>query len=108
VSSWRRSAYTGDEDAMAAADWLNSYGVRRLADLVEDWHRVEESEPAEWQEATDFSDYVLHLNAGQLARLIGELDQVIERHRRETAAVPAPDARQVQLYLYGVPRVGPS
>ena len=108
VSSWRRSAYADDPDAMAAVDWLNSYGVRRLADLVEDWHRAEEDEPEEWREAADFSDYVLHLDAGQLRRLVGELDEVIERHRLAAEAAPAPDARQVLLHVYGLPRVGPS
>src|SRR3954451_14219136 len=58
VSSWHRSAYAGDEDAMAAVDWLNSFGVRRLADHVEAWLRIEPDEPAEWQDATDLSDYL--------------------------------------------------
>jgi DNA-binding transcriptional ArsR family regulator len=107
VSSWRRSAYAGDEDAMAAADWLNAFGVRHLADLVADWHRAEEDEPAEWRDAVDFSDYVLHLDAAGLRRLVAELDEVVERHRRAADAGPAPDARQVRLFLYGLPRVGP-
>lgn len=105
VSTWRRSTYAGDEDALAAVDWLTSYGVRRLVDRVEAWHRAEADEPAEWREATDFSDYVLTLNAAQLAALTKELDEVIERHRRETDAAPAPGARQVLVYLYGLPRL---
>ena len=104
VSVWSRDAYADDPDAMAAADWLNSYAARGLASQVEAWHRAAAREPAEWRAAADFSDYILTLNAEQLAALTKELDAVIERHRRQTAAAPAPDARQVLLYLYSLPR----
>ena len=95
VSVWHRDEYAGDPDAMAAADWLNSYTARGLAARVEEWHR---------NAAADFSDYILQMNAEQLVALTKELDGVIERHRRETAAAPAPDSRQVLLYLYSLPR----
>ena len=108
VSVWHRDQYTDDPDAMAAADWLNSYAARGLAARVEAWHREAAAEPAEWRAAADFSDYILTLNAEQLVALTGELDAVIERHRRETSAAPAPDARQVLLYVYSLPRPEPS
>jgi predicted ArsR family transcriptional regulator len=104
VSVWHRDEYAGDPDAMAAADWLNSYTARGLASRVEAWHRNVAAEPAEWRAAADFSDYILQMNAEQLVALTKELDAVIERHRRQTAAAPAPDARQVLLYLYSLPR----
>jgi predicted ArsR family transcriptional regulator len=104
VSVWHRDEYAGDPDAMAAADWLNSYSARNLAARVEAWHRAAPTEPAEWRAAADFSDYLLTLSAQQLVALTKELDAVIERHRRETDAAPAPDARQVLLYLYSLPR----
>jgi predicted ArsR family transcriptional regulator len=104
VSVWHRDEYADDPDAMAAADWLNSYTARGLAARVEEWHRNAAAEPAEWRAAADFSDYILQMNAEQLVALTKELDGVIERHRRETAAAPAPDSRQVLLYLYSLPR----
>jgi predicted ArsR family transcriptional regulator len=108
VSVWHRDAYADDPDAMAAADWLNSYAARGLASRVEAWHRTAAQEPAEWRAAADFSDYILTLNAEQLVALTKELDAVIERHRRMTSAEPAPDARQVLLYVYSLPRPEPS
>ena len=104
VSVWHRDEYADDPDAMAAADWLNSYAARGLASRVETWLRNAAAEPAEWRAAADFSDYILTMNAEQLIALTKELDAIIERHRRETAAAPAPDARQVLLYLYSLPR----
>jgi predicted ArsR family transcriptional regulator len=104
VSVWHRDEYAGDPDAMAAADWLNSYTARGLAARVEEWHRNAAAEPAAWRAAADFSDYILQMNAEQLVALTAELDGVIERHRRETSAAPAPDARQVLLYVYSLPR----
>jgi predicted ArsR family transcriptional regulator len=104
VSVWHRDAYADDPDATAAADWLNSYTARGLVSRVEAWHRNAAQEPAEWRAAADFSDYILTLTAEQLVALTKELDGVIERHRRDTSAAPAPDARQVLLYLYSLPR----
>jgi predicted ArsR family transcriptional regulator len=108
VSSWDRDAYAGDEDAMAAADWLTSHQARSVAERMEDWHRAAPGESAEWRRAADFSDYILTLNAPQLTELTRELDGVIERWRSETSATPAPDARQVLIYLYSLPRAEPS
>jgi predicted ArsR family transcriptional regulator len=103
VSSWHRDEYADDPDAMAAADWLNSHSARRLAERIEDWHRDAADEPVEWRQAADFSDYILRLSATQLVALTAELDEVIERWRRTTRDAPAPDARKVLLYLYGLP-----
>jgi predicted ArsR family transcriptional regulator len=108
VSVWHRDEYADDPDAVAAADWLNSYAARGLASRVEAWHRAAADEPAEWRAAADFSDYILRLNPEQLVALTNELDAVIERHRREASAIPAPDARNVLLYLYSLPRPEPS
>jgi predicted ArsR family transcriptional regulator len=103
VSSWHRDEYADDPDAMAAADWLNSYSAQRLAERIEEWHRDAADESAEWRQAADFSDYILQLSAAQLVAMTQELDTVIERWRRTTGATPDPDARKVRLYLYGLP-----
>lgn len=105
VSSWRREAYAGDDNASAAVDWLHTFDLNVMVDNVESWHRAEETEPAPWRHASDFSDYVLRLTAPQLHDLTGELQAVIERHRRAAEQAAEPDARQVLLYLYAVPRL---
>jgi predicted ArsR family transcriptional regulator len=108
VSSWQRNAYADDPDATAAADWLAGYQVKRFADRAEHWQRALADEPAAWRDAASFSDYILTLTAGQLDGMLKELDAVVERHRRNANADPAPDGRQVLIYLAGLPRVGPS
>jgi DNA-binding transcriptional ArsR family regulator len=108
VSSWQRGAYAGDDNALAAVDWLHTFGLNVLVDRVEAWHRAEESEPRQWREASDFSDYVLSLTAAQLRDLTKDLDAVIERHRRSAAETSEPDARQVLIYLYAMPRLAES
>ena len=108
VTSWQRNAYVGDPDATAAADWLASFQVSNFVDRAEAWQRAVPDEPVEWRDAAAFSDYFLTLGANQLDELLKELDDVVERHRREAAAEPAPDARQVLVYLAGLPRIEPS
>jgi DNA-binding transcriptional ArsR family regulator len=104
MSSWQRDAYAGDPDATAASDWLDSYGLQRLVARAESWQRARPAEPPAWRAAAGFSDYMLSLGSEQLSALTAELDAVIERYRARGASDPAPDARQVLLYLYAMPR----
>ena len=104
MSSWWRNDFAGDDDATAAADWLNSFAVRKLAEHAEAWNRAVATESPQWRDAAGLSDYALTLNPDQLRALTQELHDVVERHRRAAADQPAADARQVQLYVYGIPR----
>jgi DNA-binding transcriptional ArsR family regulator len=108
VSSWQRNAYADDPDATAAADWLSSFQLTTFVDRAEAWQRAAPAESAAWRDAAGFSDYFLTLNPGQLDELLKDIDAVIERHRRSAAEAPVPDARQVLIYLAGMPRVDPS
>jgi len=100
VTSWERDRYAGDPDATAAADWLTSAFARQLAERIEDWNRGVADEPPEWRAAAQFNDYIMRLSAAELTEMTRELDEVVERWRART---PAPDARQVLLYLYPIP-----
>ena len=102
VSSWQRDAFAGDPDATAAADWLASHQASVFADRYAAWQRAVPAEPPEWRAAAMFSDYILTLDAAGLDALLAELDAVVERHR--AAQRPGPDARQVLLYVAGLPR----
>ena len=102
ASSWRRDDYAGDPDATAAADWLESFALRTLTDRAEAWQRARADESPEWRAAAGFSDARLTLNPKQMVDLHEELYAVVERYR---VANPAPDARNVLIYLYGVPVV---
>ena len=108
MSNWWRDDFSGDPDATAAADWLNRFAVSRLADHAESWNRAVATESAAWRDAAGLSDYLLTVNPAQLRALLGELHEVVQRHRRAADAAPADDARQVQVYLYGIPRTDPS
>jgi predicted ArsR family transcriptional regulator len=100
VTSWTRDKFAGDPDAQAASDWLTSTFAHQLAERIEDWNSGIEGEPAEWRSAAVFSDYILRLGPAQLTAMLAELNAVIGRWRDEE---PAPDARQLLLYLYPVP-----
>ena len=105
MSSWQRDAFAGDSDATAAADWLDSYALRRFVARAESWQRARPDAPPAWRIAAGFSDYFLHLGTEQLRALTAELDTVIERYRALGQTDPGPDARQVLLYLYAIPRL---
>ena len=106
MSSWQRDAFAGDPDATAAADWLDSYALSRFVARAESWQRARPGEPPAWRTAAGFSDYILTLGSEQLTALTDELSAVIERYRALGETSPGPDARQVLLYLYAVPRLG--
>jgi predicted ArsR family transcriptional regulator len=105
MSSWQRDAFAGDLDAMEAADWLDSNALHQFVTRAERWHRVRPDEAPAWRAAAGFSDYFLTLGTEQLSALTAELDTVIERYRALGESEPGPDARQVLLYLYAVPRL---
>lgn len=105
VTSWRRENFDGDPDAQAASDWLTSNFASHLAVRVEDWNNGLATEPAEWRQAAQFSDFVLDLDAAQLTEAIAELNAVVEKWR---TVAPGPDSRQILLYLYPVPLPRPS
>ena len=104
VSSFWRADFAGDDDATAAYDWLHHHAVSLFAEHAEAWNRAAPDEPAEWVNAAGMSDYLVEVNPAQLRALMEDLVAVMERHRA-AATPPAPDARQVMLYLYGAPRV---
>lgn len=107
LSSWWRSDFSDDPDATAAADWLNSFAVRRLAEHAEAWNRACAVEPAQWRDAAGLSDYFVTVSPARLQAMVQDLHEVIERHRRAAATDPADDARQVIVYVFGAPRVYP-
>ncbi len=108
VSSWWRNDFAGDDDATAAVDWLSRYVVSRLVDNAEAWNAAAPTESPQWRDAAGLSDYILTVGPEQLRALTRDLQDVVERHRRAAADQPEPDARQVRLYVYGIPRTDPS
>ncbi|MEQ4301942.1 helix-turn-helix domain-containing protein [Plantactinospora sp. B6F1] len=109
-SSWRRSDFAGDPDALAASDWLHRHAVRLHADLTERWVTEQHDYPAEWHDAATFSDVLLRLTPAQLRQLTDELHAVVDRYRHAVPAVDGTDpaapedgTEQVLLYLHSFP-----
>jgi hypothetical protein len=104
MSSWRRSYYLDDPDATAAAEWLEAFQVNRFVELAEQWRRGLPDEPAEWRDTGELSDYLLHMDPDQVRALMGDIEQLVERHVAAAKAAPRPGARHVALYLAALPK----
>ncbi|GAA3780358.1 helix-turn-helix domain-containing protein [Plantactinospora mayteni] len=113
-SSWSDADFADDPDARAAADWLTRNAVRLHADLAGRWLNDRHNYPAEWQQATTFSDVLLRLTPTELRQLNDELWAVVGRYRhavppidRVPAAEPGDGTEHVLLYLQSFPVRGP-
>ncbi|MFC6023233.1 ArsR/SmtB family transcription factor [Plantactinospora solaniradicis] len=114
ISSWRRTDFDDDPDALAAADWLHRHALRLHADLAERWVSEQHNYSVEWRDAASFSDSVLRLTPPQLRQLNDEMWAVINRYRhalpvidRPAVAEPEDGAEQVLIYLHSFPVGGP-
>jgi len=72
---------------------------------AERWRRARPDASPAWRAASGFSDDVVNLGTEQLSALTAELEEVIKRYRTLGETDPGPDARQVLLYVYAVPRL---
>ena len=102
MTSWRSTDYDDDPDARAADEWLVHHHARTVARWLDDWLEARREWPAEWRDAADLSDYHLTLTHDALARLIGELHEVIGRHVADQDP-SAPAAQRVTLLLQAFP-----
>jgi DNA-binding transcriptional ArsR family regulator len=89
------SDYRDDDDAAAAAGWLQRDYVRRMADRAERWLDVAERWPDAWVDAAGVSDTFVTVRADQLQALQAELQAVLDRWR--SAGERDPDACRVQV-----------
>jgi predicted transcriptional regulator len=117
VTEWEGSG-TGGVAAEAALQ-LELTLARQYFEAIRSWLTAQADEPAEWREAAQFGDSLLHLTAAELKLLAEQIDALLKPFRgREsgtgrsprgsrpvlmlqiavpaTAAVPGPDAHQEQ------------
>ena len=94
--SFDPSAFRDDDDAAAAAGWLQRDYVRQLAAGAERWLDVSDSWPAAWADALGLSDTYVTVDLEQLQQLGAELAAVVERYR--TVGEGDRAARWVQVY----------
>jgi predicted ArsR family transcriptional regulator len=100
LSSWQRSDYPDDPDAVAAVDWLESYQLNQLVRRVEAWRLHAPGDSQEWRDVAGMGDYALTLDPEQLRALQSDVEELIESHRSRALADPRPGARPV-LFFYG-------
>lgn len=95
------SQFRDDDDAAAAAGWLQRDYVRRLATSAEGWLDIADQWPADWADASGLNDTFAVVTAEQLSRLQAELQEVVGRYR--DAGQGEPGARRVQVWTFAQP-----
>jgi DNA-binding transcriptional ArsR family regulator len=60
--------------------------------------------PGDWQDAAEFSTYELALTAAELAKLAGQIDDLLRPHRVGVKRRPARSARTVHIVFEAFPR----
>ncbi|GLW34851.1 winged helix-turn-helix domain-containing protein [Actinoplanes regularis] len=105
MSGFRRSFYEGDPEATAAVDWMEAQQVSRFAELAQNWRQALPEESEVWQDTAEISDYMVQLGSAQTTAMMREIEEVIERYRRDGLDDPAPDARFVAVYVSALPLV---
>lgn len=102
ITSWTDTAFDADPDDRAASDWLARHHLRLMGQWVENWMEARREWPLAWREVADQSDYEFHLTPEQLAALLGEVHEVIARHRRD-AGDALPGAERCAVLLQAFP-----
>ncbi|WP_424186317.1 winged helix-turn-helix domain-containing protein [Actinokineospora sp. G85] len=100
---WHDSDFTDDPDSAAAAGWLRQHYWGMFNEKMAHWEQERPRWPAEWGDAAHFSDLLVTMDVGQLNDLMGELEEVVARHRQRAIDSPAPGARQVIVLLNAMP-----
>jgi predicted ArsR family transcriptional regulator len=72
------AAGDGDPVATAAAQAVALVAAEQYFELMARWVQAEPAEPAQWREAAQFGDTMLHLTAAELAALGGQLRALLE------------------------------
>ena len=99
--SFYASDFPGDEDSQTALNWLEHDYLRHFAEQAERWIDAAKAWPLSWQDATGSGDVMVEMTVEELQALHDELDEVIERHRRN--AHRTPHARRVAIYVQSFP-----
>jgi DNA-binding transcriptional ArsR family regulator len=108
VTSWQAEQFLDDPDERAAAQWFSGYLARQAMEWIDGWVRAREHADPEWIAAADQSDLLLHMTPGQVRLMLGEIHDVVARHREAATADAGPDtadARPVRLLVYALPDV---
>lgn len=75
-TSWATSA--DDPTAASATEALQLAVAERYFELTTHWIQALSQEPAEWQEASQFGDTLLHITAAELQDLGGRIQDLVQ------------------------------
>lgn len=103
TTSWEDAP--ADPAAAAATEALQLAIAERYLALTARWIRERPQEPAEWQEAAQFGDSLLHLTAAELAQLGEQFQQLMRPYlaRLEDPALRPEGSRPVSLLHLAFP-----
>jgi DNA-binding transcriptional ArsR family regulator len=101
---WDATQFDADPGAAEALDVFGHVRLESQSTLVRTWLETRREWPAAWREAAGEDDYVVHLDAEQLAALAADLRATVERY---VATPPAPAAERVSVVLYAIPERTP-
>jgi DNA-binding transcriptional ArsR family regulator len=104
VTSFRPADFLDEDGGREALSVMEQEHVRFLVDTVQSWHRERQTWPREWVDAADQSDLYLRLRPADLKNMNDELLAVVQRWIASQRPPDDPDARQVAVYLIGIPR----
>jgi DNA-binding transcriptional ArsR family regulator len=94
-----------DPELAAAAELLSAVVVERYFEQMMRWVEERGEDPAEWQQASGFSDWILYLTPEELERLGREVAALVEPYLERTATreLRPPESRPVGFYQFGFP-----
>lgn len=98
----------GSPEFTAAADLFRSIVLERYFDNATRWLDAKADQPAEWQQAAQFSDRVLYLTAAELESLADQVDRLLDGYadRLVNPALRPADSRLVSVVNLGFPLLG--
>lgn len=101
--SWTDASFEGDQDALAAADWLRQHYLSHFMARMARWEDERPHWPTEWRDAAHSSDALVTATAEELDELMSSLETVLVRFREKLGDEPRPGARRVSVQLYAMP-----
>lgn len=105
-TSYGETVFADDPEDRAAVDWLLGHNARTTQRWRAAWLRARDGHHPAWRAAASPSDVVLLATPAQLERLLGELVDVVHRHRDAGPDEPGEDgvdATPVVVLLEGFP-----
>jgi DNA-binding transcriptional ArsR family regulator len=104
ATSFRPSDFLDEDAGREALSVMEQQQLHFIVNTVQSWYRDRQTWPRDWVDAADQSDLHPRLRPEDLRALNQELLAVVQRWVAHQRPDDDPAARQVSVYLIGVPR----